>query len=309
MNRAQTRRIILLLLAFCGILAAVVVRFQSSRTSSGTMTRNESRSGTYTPFTGELTIPIDYSSSCMPQSPKGTALDGLSLEAIVELRLAKVRDDLAILNLFPPHYHPLKNQSMIMYQQITPGRKWMGSVPYYLTNPYLPVVVHCASHVTPLDLFCRIKQIRYHNGVFEEIRRGGNARQWLEAVASQRLSETPGFIELTMVNAYDAGFVYALVDLAECRNIKPPVNPQAITTTVFNEHNFFHVGRYGVNNLSPHLEKATLELADMTAATRLTVKLWRTMPANPQSSPGELTYSLIVDPTESEEPDAAPVSP
>ncbi len=196
------------------------------------------------------------------------------------------------LGFYHPGYSPFVPPHNRIYGPITPGAAWLYSVPYYIANPYLLVILVAARHVTPLDMYIPEVDIRYNNGTLSETIRGASARDWFAAVYS---SDQAGFIRLVMVNAWDAGFRYIHLDPFLSRNIKPSENLNNVTRSWHSQHCIFHVGKYKKNNLSPEDGRAWVELQKRDEPTRLHVKLWRSEPADVRDD-SDLIFDFIIDP-------------
>jgi hypothetical protein len=205
-----------------------------------------------------------------------TALDGMDRSQLTAFRLEKI-EKYRQLGFFRPGYSPFTAPHNRIYGPITPGASWLYSVPYYIANPYLLLVLVPANHVTPIDLSIPEVDIRYQNGTLRETIRGDSARAWFQAVYS---SDRPGLIRIVMVNAWDAGFRYIHLDPLRSRNIKPGDRLDHVTRTWHSQSSIFHVGRYKKNNLSPEDHRAWVELLKRDKPTRLFVKLWHAQPAD-----------------------------
>jgi hypothetical protein len=233
-------------------------------------------------------------SACGHDRPAGkTMLDGLTLEEIAALRLERVRRH-RTLGLYPQDYHPLRGDHATIYNQIESGKDWTATAPYYLTNPYFLVTLAAANHVTPLNVVNSDVSLRFTEGRFEERRTGKAAVALLKAVFSDEFTE-PGKVRIMNVNAHDAGFRFISVDPTASMNVAPEQGTRSIYGTVFSRGCFYHVGRYGKNNLSPEDRNAWLVIKKQDAATRISVKLWRNEPASPAAAP-DLLYQCVIDP-------------
>lgn len=224
-----------------------------------------------------------------------TALDGASLDEVVRFRRARVAA-YESLGIFPTPYDPLAGPARHIWDRLTPGAAWLGPTPYYVANPYVLVVLTCANHVTPIDLVCPDLELTYESGRFVERHRGENARCWLSRVWSDACADAPGAIRVIMLNAFDAGFPFAHVDLAASANVAAGEGPRNIGRSIHSQPCYFHVGRYGVTNISPQDRDGWLAVGDPGAATRIVVKLWRTRPSSP-ARPADFTYEIHVDPS------------
>jgi hypothetical protein len=252
-------------------------------------------SGWPPPFLGEYELSHDTSSARVV-STEATPLDGLSMDEILSFRSERVARH-AKLHLFPPAYEPLNGHARRIFASITPGAGWLGPTPYYIANPYALIVLTCAGHVTPLSLACPEVRIRYKNRRITETHVGPGVRCFLEWVHDPSYAEHPGTVRVQMVNAYDAGFRYAHVDREGSANIAPSADPANITQGVYSQPSVFHVGRYGVNNISPLDRRGWVRLRQADAFTRLLVKLWRNRPRSPHSE-ADLLYEIVIDPQE-----------
>ncbi len=225
-----------------------------------------------------------------------TALDGMDREQLAAFRLEKV-EKYRQLGFFHPGYSPFTPPHFRIYGPITPGADWLYSVPYYLANPYLLIVLVAANHVTPIDIYLTDVSILYLEGTLSETISGASARSWFEYVYSSHV-DYPGWIRLVMVNAWDAGFRYIHLDPSLSSNIKPSERPDSVTRSWHSQHSFFHVGRYKKNNLSPEDRRGWVELLERDRPTRLHVKLWRTKPVD-VSDRADLIFIYNIDPQDS----------
>jgi hypothetical protein len=270
------------------ILASLLVALSSCTGAS----RETTGSSGPTPFAGDAAIPNDTrGSSVDPQA--ATVLDGMSMKEILAFREERVAA-LSKLGLFPLPYAPLSGPARAIYSRITAGQRWLGPTSYYVVNPYVLVVLACANHVTPLNLLCPDVDIHYSNRRIEERRQGTSASCWLRTVHDPE-RHRPGRVRIVMVNAYDAGYHYAHVDLGLSLNVAPSTDAANIVNGLFRQSSFFHVGRYRVNNISPADRLGWVLIASPEAATRIHVKLWRDRPPSPEAAP-DLTYVASVDP-------------
>jgi hypothetical protein len=241
-------------------------------------------------FPGALRIERDLSAvSFSGTSP--TALDGLDCEQLTAFRREKV-EKYRQLGFFHPGYSPFSPPHARIYGQITPGADWLYSVPYYIANPYLLVILVPANHVTPIDIYLPQVDIQYRNGILSETIRGASARKWFKALYS---SDHAGFVRFVMVNAWDAGFCYIYLDPFRSCNIKPSENLNNVTRSWHSQSCVFHVGKYGKNNLSPEDGRAWVELLKRDEPTRLHVKLWRAKPTT-VDDPADLIFIFDIDP-------------
>lgn len=260
---------------------------------SGAAPPVEERAEPFQPSRESLTFHHDVSGATVDTQGR-TALDGLDLKDLASFRQARVRDheDLA---LFPRPYDPLHGPSRRIYASITPGTKWLGPTPYYVSNPYVLIVMACANHVTPLNLFCPDVSFRYTHRRIEELHDGPSARCWLDRVFDPPYADNPGLARVVMVNAYDAGLHYAHVDLGQSENVATDSSPDNLVNALFDQPSLFHVGKYAANNISPQDRRGWIRLQDRGATTRVHVKLWTRRPSSP-ASPADMVYVVSVRP-------------
>ncbi len=233
----------------------------------------------FAPYKGEVKIEPDIET---PKLQGATGLDFMSKEEISIFRLQKI-SIYKQLKIYDDNYHPFKDYHQHIYKSITPGEAWLGPTPYYIANPYQLVILTCANHVTPLNLYCPGVEITYSNGVFEEVHRGESASCWFRQVYAS--GDYPGQVWPVTVNAWDAGFFYAFVDLSRSKNIKENHNPGHITNKPLTRRYFYHVGKYKKNNISPTIKDAWLTLINRDTDTVIYLKLWRNKPTDDSEAP------------------------
>jgi hypothetical protein len=245
----------------------IILLFNKEKISSSPT--GEASLSEFKPYNGVYTLSIN----------PVTALDGMSLQEIADFRIGKV-NEYSILNIFPPDYNPLKLPHSKIYNSITSGADWLHPAQFYISNPYLLIVVTCANHVTPLALGFYHKEVRYSNLAIEEIYEGEDARKWFRQLYSYE--DYPGVIRIWTVNACDACLFYTNVDKRRTVNIDFSWNnsPGNITNTIYNLSEFFHTGRYGKNNLSPANANGRIKLLNRDSYTCIYIKLWRKRPQN-----------------------------
>lgn len=221
-----------------------------------------------------------------------TGLDGMDLADIAAFRLQKV-SIYRKLGIYPPDYHPLERWHKGIYKSITPGKAWVGGVPYFIANPYQLVILTCANRVTPINLVCPDVRTTYRNGVFETIHQGRAALCWFQEAYDDY--KFPGLVKPCSINAWDAGFFYIYVDLSRCENIKESDNPRNITNRPGSWGYIYHVGKYNKNNLSPRVSNAWLTLKRRDTRTVIHTKLWRKKPGKTSEKP-DLVYIFKILP-------------
>lgn len=235
-------------------------------------------------------IPDTGSSHADPSEPTG--LDGMDRDQIARYRIGQV-DRYRELGFFHDRYHPFKYYHRRIYNPITPGENWLGPTPYYIANPYLLIILTCANHVTPLNLYCPEVSITYDNGTIEEVREGRSARCWFRYVFQSY--DYPGIIAVCMVNAWDAGFFFIHVDLSRSANIAESTRRGHVTSQPLNARYLFHVGKYHKNNLSPKNEKTWLEVEQADTETVIHINIWRYPPLSVEEEP-DLVYLFRIIP-------------
>jgi len=242
----------------------------------------------FVPYKGEVKIEHDIET---PNLRGATRLDYLQKEEISAFRLQRI-SFYRQLNIYDDNYHPFKEYHQYIYNSITPGEAWLGATPYYIANPYQLVVLTCANHVTPLNLYCPYVGITYNNGVFEAVHRGKSALCWFHMVYTS--DDYPGQVWPIAVNAWDAGFFYAYVDLSRSTNVKENDNPDHITNKPRARQYFYHVGKYKKNNISPTDRNAWLTLNNRDTDTVIYIKLWRNKPTDGSQVPDLLWVFKIL---------------
>ncbi|MCU0240938.1 MAG: hypothetical protein MUF51_00785 [Vicinamibacteria bacterium] len=245
------------------------------------------------PFAGTLEIPLDLSATAADRS-QATALDGLSREELCAYRSKRVAAH-AQLGIYPADYQPLVGERQSIWSPITHNHKWLPQVPHYVANPYQLVTLVCANHVTPLGYMCPGNRLTYRARRMTDVVTGAAARCQLHRLYEPPYADNPGCLRLVTVNAEDAGLPWAAVDLTGSENIQPATEATRITRDPYRQHSLFHVGKYGVNNLSPEDRGAWLRLIDAERRTRVLVKLWRSAPKTSQDA-ADLTYAILIDP-------------
>lgn len=223
-----------------------------------------------------------------------TSLNGMTMDEITAFRILRVQEH-ALLNIFPPGYDPRRPPHDEIYSSITSRADWLSPAQFYINHPYLFIILSCAGTVHPVAEDCGYIELKYSKGVMEEIYRGSEAEKWFEKLTycSGDLLE----MHVWMVNAYDAGLFYANVDMTRSQNLDPYYNdtPVSIVNSVYSNHGIFHVGRYGVNNLSPEDKNAWIKLREPKVFTQVFVKLWREKPESKEQQE-ELAYIIKVMP-------------
>lgn len=217
----------------------------------------------FSPYTGETdVIKINTADN----------LSGLTKEEFINFRKNKVQE-YSFLNIFPKNYNPQKT----VFGQVSFGVNWVEGVPFYICNPYLLIILSCKDHTRPLDYYFKDRaniKIKYTNRIIEEIYEKDEALNWFNVLYSY--DDYPGIIRIWMPNASDAGLIFACVDRSKTVNVDFDWNEQTtnITNSAYLGREFFHVGKYNVNNLSPSDARAHLKLIEKNRYTCIYVKLW-----------------------------------
>ncbi|MFH1985141.1 MAG: hypothetical protein ABIL58_25160 [Pseudomonadota bacterium] len=242
-------------------------------------------------FEGKMILDSDAVSSGVPWNMQ-SALDGASHEQIAAFRTSRV-DAYSDLGIFPDDYDPFAPPHRQIYGQITAHENWLKASVYFVANPYQLITATNAPYVNALSLDCPGVEIEYNDGVIEETHTGAGAACWFDKVYD--IGDFPGQVWLFTVNAWDAGFKYAYVDVWKSENILPGAAPNHITNTPLSRSYYFHVGQYGTNNISPRDERAWVTLRARNAATKIYVKLWQQKPAS-TSQKADFVYIILVQP-------------
>ena len=230
---------------------------------------------TFVPYAGTVAIKHDRSFMNTNQFDGPTVLDAMDLEQIAAYRKEKVRQ-YAQLNFFHPGYDPLKPPHNKIYSQITPKTPWVTVVPYYIANPYILISITHDNLVAPFTVFLDDADIVYSNGKITETHSGQNAKMWQEFLASRPTNQN--IINITMANAWDAGFYHVHLVESQSENVEPSSDPNNIGKTFYSQSSFYHVGQHQKNNISPYDARCRITLKDISNPTRLVFHLWRKKP-------------------------------
>ncbi len=244
----------------------------------------------FVPYVGTVIIKHDRSFMNIKQFEGPTVLDDMGLEQIAAYRKEKVQQ-YAQLNFFHPGYGPLKPPHNKIYNQISPKIPWVPIVPYYIANPYILLSVTHDGMVAPFGVFLNDVDIVYSAGKITETYAGENAKMWKEFLASD--TEKPNVINITMANAWDAGFYYLHLVETQSENVVPATEPDNIGKSTASQSSFYHVGKYQQNNKSPYDARFRITLKDINNPTRLVFKLWRYKPPTVTTTP-DLIYEIRV---------------
>jgi hypothetical protein len=88
-------------------------------------------------------------------------------------------------------------------------------------------------------------------------------------------SGNSNIMQVTMVNAWDAGFFFVHLVEDQSVNIVPATAPDNIGRTLYSQSSFYHVGQHQKNNISPYDAKGCITLGDVDNPTKLLFYLWR----------------------------------
>ena len=212
-------------------------------------------------------------------------------------RLAYV-SQYAALALYPDDYGPDGPVQNGIYGQIDWTVGWLPPALFYVENPYLLVTTNNVNSVVATES-ATFPTVRYEDDctVIEHFA-GIEAQRWFEMIYNPDAGD-PGTVQLTLVNARDAGFLYASVPPGACENVDTTWAATGTNAILGGLHTvvsyFYHHGKYGVNNLSPDDLATRLALIAPDARTRIEVALWRSKPSS-ATAPGDLTYVIEVEP-------------
>ncbi|MEJ2201916.1 MAG: hypothetical protein P8X63_13025 [Desulfuromonadaceae bacterium] len=249
----------------------------------------------FVPFAGAVLIDQVISSSSLG-GQGNNELDGMSYDELTSFRLAKV-DEYRVLKFYHPGYHPFQGYHNNIYGRISEYQNWLNPATYFFSNPYLLIIPTQAPFVNPINLACPDVSILYQNGAIEETHSGASASCWFDAV--YRSGGEPGTLWLFMVNAWDAGFFYAHVDVDQSENIARDASATHISNALHSRSYYYHVGQYDVNNISPRDPNAWVRLIKRNVKTQIHIKLWREKP-EALDQPASLTYIIRIEPNGSE---------
>ena len=245
----------------------------------------------YNPFKGKVIIKPDFDGFYL-QRFSGTEEDPIiNKRNFIAFRKKKV-NQYNRLNFYYPYYSPFKFFHKQIYKNIRFDKDFLDPTKYFIANPYQLIIFTKADHVTPLNIINKFFKLTYNNGVITELYKDTPARNWMSEVFT--FSDHPGKIWAIMINAWDAGFFYINVDPDKSENILPG-QPGNVTATIHSGYYFFHVGHYGVNNLSPSKPNAWITIKEINKFTKIYIKLWRKKPDSIHDKP-DLIYQLIIDP-------------
>jgi hypothetical protein len=130
-----------------------------------------------------------------------------------------------------------------------------------------------ANYVAPFTMFLDNFEITYSDGKITETHAGMNGTIWKEFLI--HTSGNSNIMQVTMVNAWDAGFFFVHLVEDQSVNIVPATAPDNIGRTLYSQSSFYHVGQHQKNNISPYDAKGCITLGDVDSPTKLLFYLWR----------------------------------
>ncbi len=220
-----------------------------------------------------------------------TPLHQQSRDAISYLRKAKVSDH-GKLGIFPEKYVPASS----IYDHVDETADWVRDTQFFVSNPYLLVVVTSGNKVNAFLPYCNVDSVEYSHRKITETYQGQSAEKWFY-YAFDYYREFKGIIRLWFVNAYDAGFKWACIDSSKSVNIDrnyPPAE-NSFLKSIYSGREFYHVGHLKKNNISPYDARAMIKLLEKNARTVLYVKLWKVWPAA-MSVKEDFAYIFKIEP-------------
>lgn len=219
----------------------------------------------FRPYDGQMTVRVNYDVN----------LSGMDLKDIIDFRIRKV-NEYSSLNIFPRDYIPLKK----IYASLTSGAYWDNAARFYIANPYLLIILSFAGYVRPLSTDLYDIEVKYSNRAIYETYTQENTRKVFHQLYYQ--GTHPGVIRINMVNAFDAGLIYASIDKERSKNIDFKWNNsiQNISNGIYSQSGFYHFGRGGKNNLSPADPNGRIKLIGKDTETIICIKLYREKPGD-----------------------------
>jgi hypothetical protein len=204
-----------------------------------------------------------------------TPLHKLSKDGIFSLRRAKV-SDYKILGIFSENYIPAPS----IYGQVDEKADWVRDTQFFVSNPYLFVVISAGNKVNAFLPHCEVDSVAYSHGKITETYRGQSAEKWFYFAFD-----------------YYAGFKYACIDSSKSVNIdlNYPSSGSSFLRSIYSGHEFYHVGHLKKNNISPYDVRATIRLREKNSRTVLYVKLWKSRPSA-MSVKEDFAYVFRMDP-------------
>lgn len=194
------------------------------------------------------------------------------------------------LNIYPKNYQP----SDTVFGSVVDGKPWKQKNAFYISNPQLLIIATKPRFITPFGYQAPIwnptKEQKITHTPGKTIIRyyGATANHWMYWASIEN-------IRLWGVNARDAGFNFALLDLAQSKNVDNQQSGDMVHTAVPLK-GYFHYGtNVSANNLSPAYPAMRIKLKNYQQPTTLNVKLWREKPTTPLTT-ADYTYVIEVLP-------------
>lgn len=228
-------------------------------------------------------LEIDYN-SLVP-------LQQMDKHQIFDLRKSKV-SGYRELKIYPENYAPEPS----IFEQLKEYVDWVRDTQFFIVNPYLLIIDSAGEYVDGLIPFCPVTTITYSQNKITARYEKEAATKWFYYIY-EYYPDSKGVVRLWFVNALDAGFRYFHVDAACSANIEPIPNSanDHVMKSVYAPREFFHVGRYKKNNISPNDNRAKLKLKDKNVRTVIYIKLWANRP-DAINSKEDFSYVIEVDP-------------
>lgn len=202
----------------------------------------------------------------------------------------------ANLALYPSPYLITGPAQSGIYGSIDWSVGWLFVDPYYIDNPYLLSITDIPGQVGSAESRCSISVDYGPDCTATVTVPAKDAQKWFELFYDNTIAE-PGRAQLTLVNALDAGFSYASIDLAASENVDATFNagPSSIVGGVCPiTRYFYHHGKSGLNNLSPYDPATVFALGQRDVKTRIAIKLWRAEPKS-AGAPSDATFVVRID--------------
>ncbi|KAF0145038.1 MAG: hypothetical protein FD156_1365 [Nitrospirae bacterium] len=218
-------------------------------------------------------------------------LHKMKKQDIFALRKSKV-DEYGDIGIYSKQYIPEES----IFGKIDEQADWVQDTQFFIVNPYLLVVDSAGEYVDALIPCCPALSILYSKNKISVKYENEPAKKWLYYI-NDYYKDSKGVVRLWFVNALDAGFKYAYVDSSRSMNVEPAADAPAdhVMKGIYSPREFFHVGHYKKNNISPNDPKAKLKLKDKNGRTIIYVKLWRNQPAT-VSAQEDFAYVIEVNP-------------
>ena len=196
--------------------------------------------------------------------------------------------------VYPAGYQPA---DAIYTKNITDNDKWTKSSIFYLSNPQLLVIEASKGRISPFpywaggaqdlraELRCYDKRIEISYGAHESY-------HWFDYLYYN--DHRKNKLRLWLINARDAGFTHAYLDMSRSKNIATSAVKNNIAATVVQSKALYHYGsNVSGNNISPADGRMVVSLKERGEETVLWVKLWRQAPES-KDEPEYFAYVIRV---------------